>query len=226
MIDRHMVQRMASFRKLIAERDEKIENLTAAHQARLIELEDIAAGITTKVNDLDGTVRALLADIAGHESEATACNQGYVNAVAKLKEEYDRVCAELVGIRDAELARLVAAVNATRETAVTTDAALDDARKVLAVETAKRAATEAEYAETCRKLRSGKYNEAKKLLAEMEAKVARLEAKVVEPEPEPEPTATVQTGSPIMCQSCGQIAKPWVLSSSGAALCLGCAQGH
>jgi hypothetical protein len=239
MIDQHMAQRMAAFRKVIVERDEKIENLTAAHQARLVELDDLTAGITTKVNGLDDTVRALLADIAGHESEATACTQGYVNAVAKLKEEYDRVCAELVNIRDTELSRLVAAVNLTRESVVITDAALDDARKVLAVETAKRAATEAEYQETCRKLRGGKYGEAKKLLAEMEAKIAKREAELAlaslsdaEHLEGPgsstlaEPTASVQTGSPIMCQSCGQIAKPWVLSQSGAALCLDCAQGR
>ncbi len=224
MIDHHMMERMTAFRKLIAERDQKIETLTAVHTARLAELSGLTDGIVNKVNELDGTVRALLADIADHESEATACNQGFDAAVMKLNQEYEAAQVELDKIRNAELDRLVTAVNATRETVVATDAELDKARGVLAVEQAKLAATEAEYAETCRKLRGGKYGEAKKLLAEMEAKAAKLAAKAVEPEPEP--TAEVQTGSPIMCQSCQKIAKPWVLSQSGAALCLDCAQGR
>lgn len=224
MIDHHMAERMASFRKLIAERDKKIEELTAVHNARLAELSSLTDGIVGKVSELDGAVRALLADIAGHESEATACNEGFEAAKAKLKQQYDDTMTELVNLHDTELSRLVAAVNATRETVVATDAELDKARGVLAVEQAKLAATEAEYAETCRKLRGGKYGEAKKLLAEMEAKAAKLAAKAVEPEPEP--LAEVQTGSPIMCQSCQKVAKPWVLSQSGAALCLDCAQGR
>lgn len=226
MIDRHMAERMASFRKLIAERDEKIETLTTVHNARLAELSDLTGGIVNKVGELDGAVRALLADIANHESEATACNQGYVNAADKLKAQYDESCAELAAIRDTELARLVAAVNMTREAVVAADAELEKTRGVLAVEQDKLAEAEAEYAEQCRKLRGGKYNEAKKLLAEMEVRATKLEAKAAEPEPEPEPTAKVQTGSPMMCQSCQKIAKPWVLSSSGAALCLDCAQGR
>ena len=223
MIDQHMIQRMESFRKLIAERDEKIDALIAAHSVRLSELDELSAGLTNKVNELDGEVAALLRSIGTHEAEAASCNEGFVVAAAKLKAQYDEACAELAGIRDTELARLVAAVNQDRQTVVETDARLTAARKVLETEQQRRAETEAEHDTLLRKLRGGKYGEAKKLLAELEARLAK---RTVEAEAEPEaPTASVQTGTPIMCQACGKIAKPWVLSSSGASLCLDCATG-
>lgn len=223
MIDHHMAERMESFRKLIAERDEKIEALTAVRNARLTELSELHGGIFNKVTDLDNRVRSLLAAIASHDAEAETCNQGYAAAKEQLRLQYAENETALKQIRDAELARLITTVSATREMVIAADTELEQARGVLAIEQAKLAETEAEYVETCRKLRGGKYNEAKKLLAEMEARATKLEAKAAEPEPEP--IATVQTGTPIMCQSCNQIAKPWVLSQSGAAFCLDCAQG-
>jgi hypothetical protein len=224
MIDQHMMQRMEAFRKVIAERDAQMAKLSAAHVERLAEIDSLTSGLDNKVSELDGSVKELLRSIAEHEEGVASCNEGFAVAKVKLLAQFDEAVAELVNLRDAELDRLSVAVAVDRNSVVDLDARLTATRKVLKAETVRRATTVAEHEEQLRKLRGGKYGEAKKLLTELEARVAKRESAALTPEGS-EPATTVQTGSPIVCQNCQKIAKPWVLSASGLALCLDCATG-
>ena len=227
MIDQHMMQRMAAFRKVISDRDAQMMAMNAEHENRLVEIDDLAGGLAYKVSELDGAVKELLRSIAVHEEGVASCNDSFAAAKVRLQEQYNEAIAELVSLRDIELARLDTAVAQDRATVVETDARLTATSKVLKAEQTRRAIAVAEHEEQLRKLRAGKYAEAKRLLAELEARVAKREAQI-QAEAEAalaEPPAEVRTDSGIMCQHCGKIAKPWVLSSSGIALCLDCAQG-
>jgi hypothetical protein len=223
MIDRHMLQRMEAFRKVIAERDAQMAKLSAAHVERLAEIDSLTSGLDNKVSELDGSVKELLRSIAEHEEGVASCNEGFAVAKVKLLAQFDEAVAELVNLRDAELDRLSVAVATDRNAVVDLDTRLTATRKVLKAETVRRATTVSEHEEQLRKLRGGKYGEAKKLLAELEARVAKREAEAAAKAEEP--MAEVKADSVIVCQNCQKIAKLWVLSASGLALCLDCATG-
>jgi hypothetical protein len=238
MIDQHMIQRMASFRKLICERDVQIKKLIEKLDQERAGREVVTAEMSARVFDQEAQVRRLLLEIGAHDASISLLLQQHEANLADLKAAYAKALtdeADSYGNAKSETETVTARLRVdvmmseTRLTALQSDLSLRKSE----IESLCR-----DHDISVRKLRGGKYAEAKKLLAEMEAKLAKREAEVASAHDEPPtevasthdepPTAVVKTDSVMICQNpaCRKIAKPWVLSSSGAALCLECAGGQ
>ena len=224
MNDGHIESTISRMRKLIAERDEKIMQVQAMYQEYLREIGPFVEGIRGRLDGSEAEVMGLLRTIVTTEEAAETVKQEHATFLATLKQEYEEAIANSTDHKTEVLAVIATSLVSTRAALSEAEETLAHTKALLNTQIDKRQSILDACAEQTRKLRNGKYQEAKTRLPELEARLASRAATTSDAS-KSENQAIIQAESAMVCQACQKIAKPWVLSTSGAALCLKCATG-
>jgi chromosome segregation ATPase len=194
----------------------RLEMVIRDRDTEIAKLDTERATVLATVTELEVRSMPLLARIAAHGDNLATIEAEHAAFLAELKTQYETAVNNSRAHKHTLLQAETEAVNLTR-----TD--------LLQLETERtKIRTAADGLEDqARRLRHGRYADAKRRLPELRERQAKRAAEqAAHREPDPDPSATVQIVTARTCDACGQIAKPWVLSRSGAALCLGCATGQ